>query len=1052
MLQIFLLGSPHIILNGNAIQGLTSIKSKALLYYLAMNRRPMSRLTLAGLLWPEKNDTEARTNLRQAVRQLRQVLGDAEEGGYLMTTRDALAINENLPFDVDAMIFEWMANAGLNGDMQVLQSAVNRYQGEFLSGFYLEDAYGIEEWVLLTRERLRSLMIQCLLILAHYYAEQSEIKSGLDTVRQLLEIEPWREEAHRLMMQFLAWNGQISAALSQYERCRDILLKEMGTKPGVETLALYEAIRTNRIPRKVFLTGEPKPQAISIERPNNLPPQQYPFIGRKQELLEIKRLISTQSTRDTKPLVTLVGTGGAGKTRLALQIGAELLPHFSDGVWFIQLATITDPDLVPQALSTALGLQERMERAPLDLIQEHFRGRTAMLILDNCEQVVQACAEVVRTLHTKCPSLTILVTSRELLKIPGEISYPIPPMTIPNRQALPPFDELLQFDSIRLFVERALTSWPAFPFTPSTAPYIVEICQQLDGIPLAIELAAVRVNALSVEKILERLSYRFQLLTQSYPSTLPQHRTLLASVDWSYDLLDIAERALLQRLSIFSGGWSLEAAEAICADTPEGLSYSFPLHPMEILDLLTRLVDKSLVQIPEVRGEETRYHLLETIRQYAQRKLREVGEETQASENHARFYLRLVIQANPMLRSAHQKEWTSQLTTEQANIRAALNWWLQTNPSNALQMAGLLGRYWDRKGFYMEGRETLAKALSIADTAPIAYKIKALKWASGLAMRQASYDTATMLAEEGLALSRAQDHPANIATFLNILGLIASGQGQDHAAQIFLEENVHIQRSLGDPWGLASSLDNLSNVTRAIGNPQKALEYMLECLEITRKLGDNYLIANNLVGAAECYLDLNQLQTAHEFLEEAILIQQEIGDQQGLAIALGELGIIAWLQQNKTLSLRYQEKSLQIRQQIGDKNGEGYMFHWMGLHALERKEFPLAEQYLKDGLAIGVLLGNQRNSINCIRELGNLAMEAGNLLRAVKLWAACEAWQKHTQTPMRVIFHAYQQTKIAQARNFLGDHSFQSIWSEGWNMSFEQLAAYANESFVDSTL
>ncbi|HLF87421.1 MAG TPA: tetratricopeptide repeat protein [Anaerolineales bacterium] len=632
-----------------------------------------------------------------------------------------------------------------------------------------------------------------------------------------------------------------------------------------------------------------------------------------------------------------------------------------------------------------------------------------------------------------------------MLRTPGETVYPMPTMSIPDPRHLPPFDELLQYDAIRLFVERALISWSAFPFTPATAPFVAEICQQLDGIPLAIELAAVRVNALPVEKIAERLDYRFRVLTRGSRTALPRHQTLLALVDWSYDLLEEAERALLQRLSVFSGGWTLEAAEAICAVNPEGEPYSLDIHPMDMLDLLTRLVDKTLVQVPEVRGENTRYRLLETIRQYARQKLRAAGEEHLTSESHGRFFLNLVIEANLMLKSPEQKTWTARLRAEQDNIRAAYTWWLQTNPANAVQMAGLLGRYWDRQGFYTEGRETLAKALSVADTVPALFKIKALKWASGLAMRQSNFKKATTQAEEGLILARELDDRVNMAAFLNVLGLITSGEGNDRAARNYMEESVAVQRELGNPWGLAISLGNLSNITRAMGDAQKALEYMQECIKISHELGDMHLIASNLDGLAECYIDLDELETAKPHLEEALHIQKELGDQQGQAYSLSDMGIVAWLQKDYVLAQDFHEKSLVIRREIGDRNGEGYVLNLMGINALAREDYKKAQQYLKNALAILLPLGDQRNSINCVEELGHVALGLGDPVQAVKLWAAAHAWRERVGTPMPKMFRPFHEAHIVQACELLGEETFRAVWEKGSAMAFEQVVAYADE-------
>lgn len=1044
MLQIFLLGTPQLILDGNPLHTLTSVKSQALLYYLAISRRPESRLILAGLLWPEKTDTEARTNLRQAVRQLRQTLGD-QDGGYLITTRDTVALPDTQSVEVDAVAFEWMVNAGLRGQKQVLQLAVDRYAGDFLSGFYLDDAYGFEEWMLTFRERLRSLAILGLHNLVNAFAESHEITTGLTYARRLLELEPWREEAHRLMMQFLAWDGQTSAALAQFDTCRQILTEELGVPPSPETRALYDAIRANQTPRKTARKDEPPPQRARALPPHNLPSQQTPFIGRVQESRTIQRLLTPQADQEKKPLVTLKGMGGVGKTRMAVQIGQDLLPYFSDGVWFIELAATTEPAQVPQAIVSTLSLREGTEQPSLEIIQEHFRARTALLILDNCEQVLAACAEIAQTLQTHCPFLTLLVTSREPLHLPNETVFPMPVMETPDPEHLPPFDKLIHYDSVRLFVERARVSWPAFPYTAETAPFIAEICKRLDGIPLALELAAVRVNALSVEKIAQRLGHRFRLLTHSHRTSLPRHQTLFALVDWSYDLLEPEERTLLQRLSVFSGSWTLEAAETICSFNPEGKAYTQPLHPMDVLDLLTRLVDKSLVQVPEFEGENTRYRLLETIRQYAHGKLREGGEAATAVLNHGLYYMNLVLTANPALKGAEQARWMARLHSEQDNIRAAFNGWLQNKPGFAVLMAGALGRYWDRQGFYTEGRETLDQALLAAQAVSPADKLKALKWSSALAMRQGNFAKANPIALDGLALARTEGDKVSTASFLNLLGIITIGQNDQQAARKYIEESVDVQRELGNQWGVAVSLGNLCGLCRETGYTEEALQYIQEAVEISRHLGDRNLIASHLDGLAECYLELSDPEKAQTYLEEAHAIQHELGDQQGTAYTLSDLGIVAWIRKSFKLAQDYFDKSLAIRQEIGDQAGEGYLHHLIGMNALGAGDAVTAKQHLHAALAILHALGDERNSINCVEEIGFVAQDLGNPVKAVKIWAATHAWRQVSGVPVRGYYRAFHEEKHAQICSQLDEQQFQSAWEAGSQMSFAQVVAFAKE-------
>jgi predicted ATPase len=419
-------------------------------------------------------------------------------------------------------------------------------------------------------------------------------------------------------------------------------------------------LKSPKSPRRLRTVepAEAEPALRTSERaPHNLPSELSSFVGREKELSEVKRLLA-----DTR-LLTLTGSGGCGKTRLALAAATDLLEEFEEGVWMVELAPLADPALVPQAVASTLGVREQPGRSPTETLSDYLSSKQVLLVLDNCEHLIEACAVLAEALLHSCPELRILATSREALGITGEVAWLVPSLSLPDLRHLPEIESLPRYESARLFVERTTAVKPTFALTERNATAVAQVCYRLDGIPLAIELAAARAKVLSVEQISERLDDCFRLLAAGSRTAMPRHRTLHATMDWSHDLLPDEEQTLFRRLSVFAGGFTLEAAESVCAGKD--------LQRDEVLELLSHLVDKSLVAVWEKDGE-TRYRLLETVRQYGREKLSESGEEGHLWERHAGYYLALAAKAEPELKGAGQVEWLQRFEWEHDNLRAAI--------------------------------------------------------------------------------------------------------------------------------------------------------------------------------------------------------------------------------------------------------------------------------------------------------------------------------------------------------------------------------------------
>jgi predicted ATPase/class 3 adenylate cyclase/DNA-binding XRE family transcriptional regulator len=692
--------------------------------------------------------------------------------------------------------------------------------------------------------------------------------------------------------------SESTATLVEPELPAGVTLSDLG-RHRLKDLPLPERLFQLNIPD--LPASFPALRSLDV-RPNNLPIELSSFIGRDGEMGAVKQ----QLTRTR--LLTLIGSGGVGKTRLALQVAAELLAQQADGVWLVDLGPITDPALVPQATAAVLGVREQPGRPLLEALIEALRTKQSLLVLDNCEHLVAACARLAHLLLQACPSLTIVVTSREMLGVAGEMAYRVPSLTLPDQAQGQPLSELARYEAVRLFVERAVAMRPDFALTESNAATVADVCRRLDGIPLAIELAAARVRALSVEQLAARLDDRFRLLSGSSRTALPRQQTLKATIDWSFDLLSGAEQRALRRLAVFSGGCGLEAAEAICAEDDQEAN--------GVLELLTRLSDKSLVLVEEHEGE-SRYRLLETIRQYGRDRLVEAGEAVAVRDRHRDWALAVAECAEPLLWGREQERWLARLEVEHDNLRAALDWTIDTEQTEtALRLTGALWKFWEVRGYLTEGRTWLARALGQGSASSVA-RAKACAGAGVLARHQGDYEHAGALLQEGLALCRAEHDRRGVAAALNNLGIVARRQGEFKRAQTLLAEGLELRRELGDEHGIAGSLHNLGVLARHRGQYPSATTLLEECLAARRTLGDNQGIANTLNNLGNVARLQGDLERATTLLTEGLLLDRELMDPAGIAFGLDGLAAVACMRGAATRAAQLFGAADVLRERIG---------------------------------------------------------------------------------------------------------------------------------------
>jgi predicted ATPase/class 3 adenylate cyclase len=703
----------------------------------------------------------------------------------------------------------------------------------------------------------------------------------------------------------VAHGGQVLLSEATADRVRDHLpagvsLRDLGS----------HRLKDLQQPERIFQLLHPClpadfPPLRSLEAfAHNLPAQLTSFIEREQVMAEVKQLLAT--TR----LPTLTGSGGCGKTRLALQVGADLVEEYADGVWLVELAALADPGQVPQTVAAALGVREEPNRPLTQTLLDDLRPKQVLLVLDNCEHLLSACAHLADPLLRGCPHLRLLATSREALGITGEQTYRVPSLSLPDLPHLPPLERLHEFEAVQLFADRAGLVRSDFTLTEANAAAVVQVCRRLDGIPLAIELAGARVRVLSVEQVAARLDDRFRLLTGGSRTALPRQQTLRALIDWSYDLLSEPERVLLRRLSVFAGGWTLEAAEGVCGG--DGID------EWEILDLLTELVDKSLVVAAE-QGEEVRYRLLETIRQYGQEKRAGSGEEQGLRGRHRDWFLGLAEQAAREWESAAQEQWLERLEREHDNVRAALGWSVECGEAAAgLQLGTALYRFWEVRGYLAEGRERLAALLAVGEASErtVAHA-KALNAAAFLASRQGDYEATRALCEESLVVGREVGDKRVMASSLNILGHVAIDHGDTGAAWALYEESLRLWRELGDTQGIAMVLNNLGSVTFYEGDYQAARALHEETLVLRRQMGAKHGIATSIANLAEVARHEGDWERARAVWAESLPLFGEMGDRGRVAEGLQGVAAVSGAQGQRRRAVRLLGAAEALREAIG---------------------------------------------------------------------------------------------------------------------------------------
>jgi predicted ATPase/DNA-binding SARP family transcriptional activator len=790
--RIRLLGGFEVMVGARTIQEdawrLRKAANLIKLLALASGNR-LHREQIMYTLWPNLGISAASNNLRQTTHAARRTLDPAMGSSYLASREESLVLCPESSLWVDVEAFEQAArSARRSGEPAAYEAALDLYSGELLP----TDRY--EEWAEQPRGRLKESYLWLLMRLAKLHEEFADYASAMEALREVVSEEPTREEAHLGLMRLYALVRNKGEALAHYGRLKETLCRELGAEPAASSRALREKIATGRFPPTEGQSLTSPTEGPPGARMHNLPAPRSSFVGRESELRNLKRDLAM--TR----LLTLTGAGGCGKTRLALEVAREFIGAYPEGVWLVELAPLSEEALVAQALASVLGVPEQPDRSLTEALVDFMRAKRALLVMDNCEHLVDAVARLADTLLNSCSHLRVLATSRESLNVEGELAWLVPSLSVPSLgRSATRVEELAGYESVRLFVERARHRNPEFCLTPENANAVGRICERLEGIPLAIELAAARVG-MSLEQIASRLDDSLRLLTWGSRTASPRRRTLRGTLDWSYALLGELERRLFGRLSVFAGGWTLEAAEAVGAgDIQQG----------DVVDLLSSLVDKSLV-VAEAQ-EVVRYRMLEPIRQYARERFEESEEVEAVKRRHAEFYLVLAEEAEPGVEGPQQAAWLERLEAEHDNLRTALSWSLERSEEAelGLRVGEALGQFWYSRGYFGEGRRWLEEALAKASPASTAARANALRRLSFLAFMQGDLDRAQEAGEEGLNLERVEQfwdiagRRSIAAGLLHMLGLVMSAWGDPERAIHLYEESLVFSRKVGDERGIA---------------------------------------------------------------------------------------------------------------------------------------------------------------------------------------------------------------------------------------------------------
>lgn len=994
-MELRLFGSFDVRINGQPLSRLRSRKEQWLLALLALKHdRDVSRDWLAATFWPDNEESQGLFYLRKALSNLRNALGDEAvrlQSPTSRTVRLDLSGAFSDVCDFDAAVARPLTE---QEPEDKLQEAVRLYRGPLL-----QDCP--EEWATLERESREQSYLSALDTLAVRALARGEAATAVRWLRLALATEPYRESSACSLMQALADSGDRAALRQVYQELRLRLRTDLSAAPSPETEALYRRL-AHQEAQPVPQPAPASPSPAASRR--HLPVPLTDLIGRESEVAEVGVALGRAR------LVTLLGPGGVGKTRISIATAEAVLPRFSEGVWFIDLAPLTDGKYISEVAAKALGVQLEPGQSAEERLIAELSARSLLLVLDNCEHLMDASAMLAGHLLSACPGVRILATSRQALGITGEQVYPVPSLGLPSPQEMegragiltvekdPAF--LLEYPGIQLFVQRAIQTTPSFRLDRRNAQAVAEICQRLDGIPLAIELAASRLRSLSVGDIQTRLSDRFRLLTGGSRSALPRQQTLRAVFDWSYSMLPAQEQALLSRLSVFAGGWTLEAAEKVCGG--DGLE------AWEIIDTLTALVEKSLV-VYEQRGA-ARYHLLETAREYANDRLTEAGTVALCRRQHCGYFLTLAEEVQPKLSGPEEALWLDRLEAEHGNIRQVLSFCENDGESarSGLRLMIALSSFWFGRAHYQEAQQHCTTLLGLEEnTAPTPER----------------------------------------ATALILAGNLAFCQGDNAGARQSYEAALAVRQHLGDRQGSAAALGSLGSVAHSQGDYSRARGFFEEALILSREFGSVNWEAVTLTCLGNVTFDQGDYPTSRTYMEDALRVCRQIGNRGNEGIILNGLGNIANRQSAPAEAIRFYEQALIVSRELGDTNLEAINLFNMGDVRAASGDITGASAFYCQGLSLKNEKTDLRTAPNLLEIVAAFLAQRGPVCSepACRLWGMAEKLRADAGSLRTPAEQESYDRAITKVRQSLSDEAVASARAKGSTMTIAEAFAYAIE-------
>jgi predicted ATPase/DNA-binding SARP family transcriptional activator len=921
-LKVFLLGGFRVLIGERRLEAhdFRLHKSRSLIKLLALEPgQRLHREQVIEALWPEADPAAARNNLHQVLHIARQALNGANQPcPYLIFEDEMLSLAGDTTAWVDAAAFERLARQALwTGTPESYELALAHYGGELLP----EDRY--EAWTENHRQRLREDYLELNLKLAKLLEAQRDFPQAEAVYQRLQQEDPLHEEVAVGRMRCLAEQGLHQQAAQTYQALAHALQQELGVEPAPATRQAYEHLL------QVEVEEKPKPDVWVLPKRarHNLPRRLSSFVGRINELAQVKEMLAQQR------LLTLVGAGGVGKSRLGLEAAWEVVEDYPDGIWMSELAAITDGKLLPQTLEAALGVQFPPGQPTEQALENYLQDKLLLLVLDNCEHILEACARLVGRLLEKCPDLRVLATSRAPLGLRGECVWMVPPLSMPDPEHLPGLEALRQYDALRLFAERAALAHPGFTVTAENGVQVAQVCRQLDGIPLAIELAAARAGLLGIEQISQRLGYGLDLLRLNRSDALPRHQTMRLCLDWSHAMLSAEEQTLLRRLAVFSGGFTLAAAETTCGyGEPEGHM---------ILDALEALVNRSLVVVEYHPGDETRFRLLEPVRQYAAEKLAQAGETETLKDRHLAYYLDYAIEGEQYLRGPEQVTWQRRLMQEIHNFRAALSWALEREVYSGLHLALVLGRIWFINNMLVEGS----------------------RWIKLLIAKEESMT---------LAKERSPDH-----LWLHLCGLFATSRSESAiellSGKLEAQVTPRLYNSLRLDWVYWKNIQNYDNSEELLLYKNGGATYSNAVFDRLRSLaptlgaqGKRILVVhlNNMI-AEPLSIPIKYLEDVEKNYAQVMKLfdlMLEISQQAGTVYDLSEawgtgIGMFDTGDNRFENAVRDYQIALQLKEQAGDLQGAAYIKDRLAAALAGLGDFTLASQYLDEAITMFSKMG-----------------------------------------------------------------------------------------------